>query len=68
MDARTLVNGSVTYRSASDTWFVRALARNLTDQRYKMSGQNVDPLWVWQFYGEPRYFAGEVGVKFGRTK
>ncbi|MBS0373865.1 MAG: TonB-dependent receptor [Proteobacteria bacterium] len=66
-DARTLINASVTYRSADDHWFVRALARNLGDKRYVGSAQNVDPLWVWSFYGEPRYFGGEVGFKFGKT-
>jgi len=66
-DARTLINASVTYRSADDHWFVRALARNLGDKHYVGSAQNVDPLWVWSFYGEPRYYGGEVGFKFGKT-
>ena len=68
MDARTLVNGTVTFKSADDRWFARLVTRNLTDKRYKESGQNVDPLWVWTFYGEPRYFGGEVGLKFGKIK
>ena len=68
MDARTLVNGTVTFKSADDRWFARLVTRNLTDKRYKESGQNVDPLWVWTFYGEPRYFGGEVGLKFGMIK
>jgi iron complex outermembrane recepter protein len=63
-DARTLVNASVMYRDGGDRWFVRALARNLTDRTYKTSAQNVDPLWVWSFYGEPRYYGLEIGVKF----
>lgn len=63
-DARTLVNASVMYRDGGDRWFVRALTRNLTDRTYKTSAQNVDPLWVWSFYGEPRYYGVEFGVKF----
>ncbi len=68
MDARTLVNGTVTYQAADSRWFARLVTRNLTDKRYKESGQNVDPLWVWTFYGEPRYFGGELGIKFGKIR
>lgn len=64
-DARTLVGASVTYRGADDRWFARVLARNLTDKIYKESSQNVDPLWIWAFYGEPRYVGAELGYKFG---
>jgi iron complex outermembrane receptor protein len=64
-EARTLVGASVTYTAANDRWFVRALGRNLTDKLYVASAQNVDPLWIWTFYGEPRYIGAEVGFKFG---
>ena len=64
-DGRTLVGASVTYSGANDRWFVRVLARNLTDKLYKESAQNVDPLWIWTFYGEPRYVGGQIGYKFG---
>jgi iron complex outermembrane receptor protein len=65
-EARTLLAASVTYNGADDRWFVRVLGRNLTNKTYVESAQNVDPLWVWAFYGEPRYIAGEVGFKFGQ--
>jgi len=65
-EARTLVGASVTYTAANDRWFARVLGRNLTDKLYVASAQNVDPLWVWTFYGEPRYIGAEVGFKFGR--
>jgi iron complex outermembrane receptor protein len=65
-DGRTLLGASVTYTGANDRWFVRVLGRNLTDKVYKESAQNVDPLWIWAFYGEPRYIGGEVGFKFGQ--
>jgi len=66
-EERTLINASITYRSADDHWFVRALGRNLADKTYKASAQNVDPLWIWAFYGEPRYYGAEAGFKFGKT-
>lgn len=64
-DSRTLINASITYTSPNDSWFVRVLGRNLGNKTYVDSSQNVDPLWVWAFYGEPRYIGGEVGLKFG---
>lgn len=45
---------------------MRALGRNLLNKTYVASSQNVDPLWVWAFYGEPRYIGGEIGYKFGQ--
>jgi iron complex outermembrane recepter protein len=65
-DGRTLVNASVTYTAANDRWFVRVLARNLANKIYRESGQDVDPYWIWTFYGEPRFVGGQIGVKFGQ--
>ena len=65
-DAQALLNASLTYNSANDRWFVRILGRNLTNKIYVQSGETVDPLWIFKFYGEPRYVAGEVGFKFGQ--
>lgn len=65
-DARTLVNASVTYKADNDRWFVRVLGRNLGNKTYLQTGQTVDPLWIFNFYGEPRYIGGEVGIKFGK--
>ena len=65
-DARTLISASVTYKSPDNRWFARLLGRNLANKTYIESSQNVDPLWVWAFYGEPRYVGGEVGYKFGQ--
>jgi iron complex outermembrane receptor protein len=64
-EARTLLDASVTYTGANDRWFVRVLGRNLADKVYVESAQNVDPLWVWTFYGQPRFVGGEIGYKFG---
>ena len=65
-DARTLIGASITYTSGDDRWFARVLGRNLANKTYVTSAQNVDPLWIWAFYGEPRYLGAEIGYKFGR--
>jgi iron complex outermembrane receptor protein len=65
-DARALLGASLTYSGADGRWFARVYGRNLTDKLYKESAQNVDPLWVWAFYGEPRFVGGEIGMKFGQ--
>jgi iron complex outermembrane receptor protein len=65
-DARGLLGASLTYTGADGRWFARVYGRNLTDKIYKESAQNVDPLWVWAFYGEPRFVGGEIGMKFGQ--
>lgn len=63
-ESRTLVNTSLTYNSRDERWFARLYVRNLTDKKYIESAQNVDPLWVWSFYGEPRFFGAQLGYKF----
>jgi iron complex outermembrane receptor protein len=65
-DARALLGASLTYTGADNRWFARVYGRNLTDKIYKESAQNVDPLWIWTFYGEPRFVGGEIGFKFGQ--
>jgi iron complex outermembrane receptor protein len=65
-DARALLGGSLTYNGADNRWFARIYGRNLANKLYKESAQNVDPLWVWAFYGEPRFVGGEIGMKFGQ--
>ena len=67
-DARALLGASITYYGRDDRWFLRAYGRNLTNRIYRQSGQDVDPLWIWVFYGEPQFFGGEVGFKFGLPK
>ena len=64
--ARTLVNASLTYNSGDERWFGRVFVRNLADKHYIESAQNVDPLWVWAFYGEPRFVGAEIGYKFAQ--
>jgi iron complex outermembrane receptor protein len=66
LDARTLINGSVTLADVDDAYFVRVIGRNLTDQRYRTAAQNVAGLWLNAQYGPSRYVGLELGVKFGR--
>ncbi|HEX7848318.1 MAG TPA: TonB-dependent receptor, partial [Sphingomonas sp.] len=66
LDARTLVNASITLADAEDRYFIRAIGRNLTDKRYKISVQNVAGLWENAQYGQPRFYGVEVGFKFGQ--
>lgn len=65
-DARALLGAAITYTGADNRWYARVYGRNLTNKLYKESAQNVDPLWVWAFYGEPLFVGGEVGFKFGQ--
>jgi iron complex outermembrane receptor protein len=65
-DARTLLDASITYASPDDRWFLRVFGRNLANKIYVQSSQNVDPLWVWAFYGEPRFIGAQGGIKFGQ--
>jgi iron complex outermembrane receptor protein len=62
--ARALLDATITYRTPDDRIFLRLIGRNLTDKVYLQSAQNVDPLWVWGFYGEPRYLGVEAGYNF----
>ena len=66
LNARTLVNASVTLADAEDHYYVRAIGRNLTDKRYKTAEQNVAGLWQNAQYGAPRFYGIELGMKLGR--
>ncbi|MDE2050557.1 MAG: TonB-dependent receptor, partial [Gammaproteobacteria bacterium] len=63
-EGRTLFDASATYRTPDERMFVRLIGRNLTDKVYVESAQNVDPLWIWAFYGEPRYLGLQAGYDF----
>lgn len=64
LDARTLVNASIGIRGEDDRWSLRAIGRNLTDKRYKVSQLVVGGLWTFSNYGPPRTWAIEAGFKF----
>ena len=63
LNARTLLNASVTLAEAEDKYFVRVIGRNLTDQRYRTASQNVAGLWLNSQFGPPRFVGVEVGFK-----
>lgn len=64
-DDRTLLNASVTYRSNSGGWWLRAFGKNLTDEEYRVGELPVANLWVMSFYGAPRMLGLEAGMDFG---
>ncbi|HQS68012.1 MULTISPECIES: TonB-dependent receptor [unclassified Novosphingobium] len=64
LNARTLVNASLTLSQVDNKYYVRVMGRNLTDERYRIASQNVAGLWLNSNFGAPRYFGAEVGVKF----
>ena len=66
LNARPLVNASVTLADADDRYYVRVIGRNLTDKRYKTAEQNVAGLWQNAQYGPPRFYGIELGMKLGR--
>lgn len=65
LDARTLVNASITLNQVDDQYYVRLIGQNLTDERYRTASQNVAGLWLNSQFGAPRYFGVELGVSFG---
>ncbi len=65
LDARTLVNASITLNQIDDKYYVRLIGQNLTDERYRTASQNVAGLWLNSQFGRPRFFAVEVGFSFG---
>src|SRR3546814_20031447 len=64
LNARTLVNASITLADIDDSYFVRAIGRNLTDKRYKIGSQVVGGLWTTSQYGPPRVFGVEAGLRY----
>lgn len=65
LNEKTLVDASVTYTDGEDRFYVKAMANNLTDERYRTGALSVATLWIMSSYGPPRYFAIEAGAKFG---
>lgn len=64
LNARTLVNASITLADSDDRYYLRLIGQNLTDKRYRTASQNVAGLWLNSQYGAPRYFGIELGVNF----
>lgn len=66
LNARTLVNASITLADMPDRYYLRLIGQNLTDRRYRTASQNVAGLWLNSQYGPPRYFGVEAGIHLGK--
>lgn len=66
LNARTLLNASITLSDQDDRYYARLVGRNLTDKRYKIAEQNVAGLWQNAQYGPSRFYGIELGLKLGR--
>ena len=64
LNARTLVNASITFADADNDFYFRLIGQNLTDERYRTASQNVAGLWLNSQYGPPRFYGAEIGVSF----
>lgn len=64
LDARTLINASIGFTDADDRYSIRLVGQNLTDEFYLTGAQTVGQLFTRETYGQPRYIAVEIGVKF----
>jgi iron complex outermembrane receptor protein len=65
LDAKDLINASVTYTAQDARWFVRGYGRNLTDELYRIASQSVAELWTHSQFGPPINFGVEFGMGFG---
>ena len=65
LNARTLLNASVTFTGPAEHYFVRVFGRNLTDKKYLNADLVVATLFAWSQYGPPRYYGAEAGFNFG---
>ncbi len=64
LNSRTTVDFGVTWNSASENFWVRAIGRNLTDERYRTGSLSVGNFWIMSAYAEPRYYGVEFGTNF----
>lgn len=67
LNARTLVNASITLAEAENKYYLRVFGRNLTDQRYRTASQVVGGLWSNSQFGPPRFIGIEIGAKLGEA-
>jgi iron complex outermembrane receptor protein len=64
LNARTLLNASITLAKEDDSYYLRLVGQNLSDKRYRTASQNVAGLWLNSQFGPPRYYGVEGGIKF----
>lgn len=63
-EARTLLNGSISYRTADEKLSFTLYGKNLTDDTHRINGNAVATLWVFTQYGPPRELGFKVGYNF----
>ncbi|GAB4142039.1 MAG: TonB-dependent receptor [Sphingomonadales bacterium] len=64
LNARELLNFNLTYRDAEDRYFIRAFAKNLLNDRYRVSGQPVANLFTFSQFGQPITGGIEIGFSY----
>ncbi|RME64256.1 MAG: TonB-dependent receptor, partial [Alphaproteobacteria bacterium] len=64
LNARELLNASITYRDADGRYFIRGFAKNLLNDRYRISGQPVANLFTFSQFGAPITGGIEVGFSY----
>ncbi|WP_240654637.1 TonB-dependent receptor [Croceicoccus ponticola] len=64
LDARTVVNATLTLSDLDKNRYVRLIGRNLTDKRYLVASQIVGNLWTTDRYAAPRSWSVEFGARF----
>lgn len=64
LNSKTVWDASITYTHSSGNWWIRGLAKNFTDERYRTGSLSVANFWVMSSYGAPRYYGLELGAKF----
>lgn len=64
LDEKTVWDASATFRTSDEKYYVRALAKNFTDERYRLGSLSVANFWIMSAYGQPRYLGLEFGAKF----
>ncbi|MCF8474019.1 MAG: TonB-dependent receptor [Emcibacter sp.] len=63
LNAKTVLDASITYDDANDRFFARLIGKNLTDKRYRTGTQSIATLWIMSTYAPPRYLGIELGIK-----
>jgi iron complex outermembrane receptor protein len=64
LQARDLVDASITYHAPEDRFYIKVLGSNLSDDRYRTGSLDVSGVWVMSAYGPPRYYGVEFGTRF----
>lgn len=65
LEDKNLLDASIGYRAPNDSFYVRLVGSNLTDDRYQTGALDVAGVWVMSTYGAPRYWGLQLGASFG---